>query len=48
MTRRECPKTLREKPGVDAISYGGQAWGPKTTEKVRRGDYKLREIAENL
>lgn len=25
-------------------SFGGQAWRPKTTDRVRRGDYKLREI----
>lgn len=29
-------------------SFGGQAWRPKTTETVRRGNYKLRQIMENL
>lgn len=42
MTRRECRKTLREKPGVDAISYGqSEALTLKTMEVQRVMKNKL-------
>ena len=42
MTRRECRKTLRKKPGVDAISYGqSEALTLKTMEVQRIMKNKL-------